>query len=318
MTILPLCPSQCVLILSRSLLTILFPIFASYKALRITDPALLTPWLMYWVILSLFSLFEYWTYFIISWVPFYAYFRLALLSYLVLPQTQGARIIYQSHVHPFLAHYEHDIDVFITDAHDKAKKAGWEYLKAAIEWARENLLGQKAREQPVEKHGGTYAQNLLSRFNLPSARQGLAAPAGDFYGLLSAAVGQMSGASREAQVDSMSRSGVLIPEGMTSRAEKMTFLETQKERLRTLLTALDKEAEGIQNEEMIEEDVDRRMSGMESSHEGLAKSRSGTPFERIEKDEAEGKAASGEGGCRGTTLVSRRRIESLRREDPAV
>lgn len=144
-----------------------------------------------------------------------------------------------------------------------------------------------------------YAQNLLSRFNLPSARQGLAAPAGDFYGLLSAAMGQVgpaSGASREAQVDSMSQSGVLIPEGMTSRAEKMTFLSTQRERLRVLLTALDKEASDLSNDEMIEEGVDRRMGearGMEGSQEGLAKSRSGTPFERIEKDEAEGKATSG-------------------------
>jgi len=254
---------------------------------------------MYWVILSLFSLFEYWTYFLISYLPFYATLRLLLLSYLVLPQTQGARLLYQGHVHPFLAHYEHDIDVFITDAHDKARRAGWGYLKQAVEWARENLLGQKAREQAPVRQGGMYAQNLLSRFNLPSARQGLAAPAGDFYGMLSAAMGQVgagSGASREAQVESMGRSGVLIPEGMTSRAEKMTFLSTQRERLRVLLTALDQEASDLSNDEMIEEDMDRRMgeaTGMEGSQEGLAKSRSGTPFERIEKHEAEGKAASG-------------------------
>ena len=254
---------------------------------------------MYWVVLSFFSLFEYWTYFIISWLPFYAYFRLALLSYLVLPQTQGARLIYQGHIHPFLAHYEHDIDVLITDAHDKARKAGWEYFKRAVEWARENLLGQKPREQPPTAHGGNYAQSLLSRFNLPSARQGLAAPAGDFYGMLSAAMGQLgatSGSSREAQVESMSRSGVLLPEGMTSHAEKMTFLSTQRERLRMLLTALDKEASELSNDEMIEQDVNRRMgeaTGMDVSQEGLGKSRSATPFERIEKDEADGKTAAG-------------------------
>lgn len=151
----------------------------------------------------------------------------------------------------------------------------------------------------MRQAGGTYAQNLLSRFNLPSARQGLAAPAGDFYGLLSAAVGQVgaaTGGSREAQVESMSRSGVLIPEGMTSRTEKMTFLSTQRERLKVLLTALDKEASTLSNDEMIEEDVDRRVGearGMEASQDGLAKSRTGTPFERIERDEAEVKTAGG-------------------------
>ena len=258
---------------------------------------------MYWVIYSLFVLFENWTYFIIGWLPFYAYFRLALLSYLVLPQTQGARLLYQSHVHPFLAKYEHDIDEAIVSMHNNARKAGLEYLKTAIEFVKQNLLGFQPKEQSFapppqqqqQSQGGNYAQNLLSRFNLPSARQGLAAPAGDFYGLLSATMGQLgsaAGGSREAQVESMSRS--VIPEGMTSNAEKMTFLSTQRERLRILLTALDKEASEISQEEMIEKDVDRRMAGgMDAASDHSGKSRSGTPFERIEKDEANEKASGG-------------------------
>ena len=256
---------------------------------------------MYWVIYSIFVLIENWTYFIIGWLPFYAYIRLALLSYLVLPQTQGARVLYQSHVHPFLAKYEHDIDEAIVSMHNNARKAGLEYLKTAIEFVKQNLLGIQPKQQSfAPQHqsqggGGNYAQNLLSRFNLPSARQGLAAPAGDLYGMLSATMGQLgsgSGISREAQVESMSRS--VIPEGMTSNAEKMTFLSTQRERLRILLTALDKEASEISQEEMIERDVDRRLaSGMDGASEHSGKSRSGTPFERIERDEAEEKASGG-------------------------
>ena len=252
---------------------------------------------MYWVIYSIFVLIENWTYFIIGWLPFYAYFRLALLSYLVLPQTQGARVLYQSHVHPFLAKYEHDIDEVIVSMHNNARKAGLEYLKTAIEFVKQNLLGIQPKQQSFapQSQGGNYAQNLLSRFNLPSARQGLAAPAGDLYGMLSATMGQLgsgAGSSREAQVESMSRS--VIPEGMTSNAEKMSFLSTQRERLRILLTALDKEASEISHEEMIEKDIDRRMAGgMDGASEHSGKSRSGTPFERIEKDEVEEKASGG-------------------------
>ena len=255
---------------------------------------------MYWVIYSIFVLIENWTYFIIGWLPFYAYFRLALLSYLVLPQTQGARVLYQSHVHPFLAKYEHDIDEAIVSMHNNARKAGLEYLKTAIEFVKQNLLGIQPKQQSFappqqQSQGGNYAQSLLSRFNLPSARQGLAAPAGDLYGMLSATMGQLgsgAGISREAQVESMSRS--VIPEGMTSTAEKMTFLSTQRERLRILLTALDKEASEISQEEMIEKDVDRRLGGgMDGASEHSGKSRSGTPFERIERDEAEEKASGG-------------------------
>ncbi|KAL8730055.1 MAG: hypothetical protein Q9181_004800 [Wetmoreana brouardii] len=272
--------------LLSSIITILFPIFASYKALRTSDPAQLTPWLMYWVVISCFSLIEYWTFFIVSWLPFYAYLRLFLLSYLVLPQTQGARLIYQSYIHPFLAHHESDIDIFITNAHDRARAAGLQYLKRAIDFVKQNVLGMQAHHAPPPSKGETYAQNLLSRFNLPSARQGLAAPASDFYGLLSAAIGQVGagGASRDDQVEAMSRSGTLIPKDITNNAEKMSFLATQRERLRVLLTALDKEASDLSNEEMIEQDIERRLGG--ASHEDdLKKSRSEADFDTIDDKE---------------------------------
>lgn len=50
-----------------SVITILFPVFASYKALRSSDPSQLAPWLMYWVVLSVVLLAESWTVFIIGW-----------------------------------------------------------------------------------------------------------------------------------------------------------------------------------------------------------------------------------------------------------
>lgn len=225
-------------------------------------------------------------------VPFYAYFRLIVLSYLVLPQTQGAKLLYQTHIHPFLANHEHDIDKLITSAHDRARSAGLVYLKRAIEFIKENVLGvqPKAKATNTEQPGANYAQSLLSRFNLPSARQGLAAPAGDFYGLLSAAVGSISttsGASREVQAEDLSKSGTLIPQGITSATEKITFLSTQRERLRVLLTALDKEANDLGTEAAIEKDVDKRMAGTQLG-EGLRKSKSEAEFEEIEKDGLQG------------------------------
>ncbi|KAL8936320.1 MAG: hypothetical protein Q9211_004246 [Gyalolechia sp. 1 TL-2023] len=287
--------------LLSSLITILFPIFASYKALRTSDPAQLVPWLMYWVVLSCFSLVEYWTFFIVSWLPFYAYLRLCLLSYLVLPQTQGARLIYQSYIHPFLAHHESEIDVFITSAHDRAKAAGLQYLKRAVDIVKQNVLGMQPQHAPPPSKAETYAQNLLSRFNLPSARQGLAAPAGDFYGLLSAAIGQVGGAggnSPDAQVEELSRSGTLIPIGITDNAEKMTFLATQRERLRMLLTVLDKEASDISNEEMIQQDVERRL-GEGRQDENLKKSRSEADFDTIDDEEDLGSEKVGEAASGG-------------------
>ena len=152
----------------------------------------------------------------------------------------------------------------------------------------------KMRPDTPPGHGGNYAQSLLSRFNLPSAREGLAAPAGDFYGLLSAALGTANAtggtSSREVQVEDLSRSGTLIPQGTTSASEKITFLSTQRERLRVLLSALDKEADGLGPEASIEKDIDRRLAG-EQLGEGLRESRSEAEFEEIGKDEWKGDKA---------------------------
>ncbi len=142
---------------------------------------------------------------------------------------------------------------------------------------------------------GSYAQTLLSRFNLPSARQGFGAPtagaAADFYGLLGAALGHMGagvGLSREAQVETISRSGALVPPGLNSTAEKMTFLATQRERLKVLLTALDREASDLSHEEMMERDVEIRSKAAGTPAQpgdGLKKSKSEAEFEAIEREE---------------------------------
>ena len=225
-------------------------------------------------------------------LPLYAYLRLLFLAYLVLPQTQGAKLLYQTHIHPFLARHENDIDKLIISAHNHAKAVGLNYLRRVIEFIKQHLLGiqPKARHEETLQPGANYAQSLLSRFNLPSARQGLAAPAGDIYGLLSAAMGTISantGTSRDAQAEDLSKSGMLIPQGMTNTSEKMRFLATQREKLRVLLSALDREASDLGTEAAIEKDVERRMAGQQLA-ESLRKSKSEAEFEEIGQDELKG------------------------------
>jgi receptor expression-enhancing protein 1/2/3/4 len=271
--------------------TVLFPIFASYKALRTSDPAQLTPWLMYWVILSLALLAESTFSFILTWVPMYAWIRLGVHIYLVLPGKQGATQLYQTHVHPFLAEHESDIDKWISNAHESAKSAGLNYLKRFIEWFKVTALGMEPRPRtPPVSRQGSYAQQLLSRFNLPTARDGLAAPAGDFVGLLASAL-QMttsSGASREVQAEDLSASGTLIPADIHSNEERMNYVSTQRERLRVLLQAFDNEAFNLASAPA---DMAR-----EKSSDNLSKSRSEADFDKIEKEEIHGAGKPAQAG----------------------
>ncbi|XWW98427.1 hypothetical protein V2A60_006427 [Cordyceps javanica] len=286
-----------------SVASFLFPIFASYKALKTSDPAQLTPWLMYWVVFSICLLAESWVSFIVTWIPFYGYFRLLFLLYLILPQTQGSRILYERYVHPFLQDNESQIDEFIAGSHERLKSTGLSYLRQAINYIRENFLGMPPAEPPApipENVGAQgYTQALLSRFSIPSAKWTAAGSHGgsDFYSLLSNAVAAASGAgaARSAPGSSdMTASGTLIPEHLRDSGEKMSFISTQKERLSYLLAALDREAQQLQNETPRQSTLGtfdgadpgstpRSPSGL-SMLSALSKSRSETDFEKIDVD----------------------------------
>ncbi|TQN69964.1 Receptor expression-enhancing protein 2 [Colletotrichum shisoi] len=292
--------------LLSSIASFLFPLFASYKALKTSDPAQLTPWLMYWVVLACALLVESWTEWILVWIPFYAYIRLLFLLYLVLPQTQGARIIYQTYVHPFLQNNEAQIEEFISEAHDRLKAAGIAYLKRAIEIIKTSVLGlppgdPEPAPQPAAAAAAptqTYAQSLLARFSVPTARWAPAGHAGsDFYNLLagavSAATSAAAGGAAPGQHQDLSNSGSLIPPELRG-GERTSFIAAQRERLAFLIKALDREAAVSEtaSAEAFGRPGSMQLDGSEeeptqrppSAHSGLSKSRSETDFEKIDAE----------------------------------
>lgn len=175
--------------------------------------------------------------------PFYAWIRAGVLLYLVLPQTQGARIIYQTHIDPFLSKHESEIDTFISSAHDRAKAAGLQYLKRALEFVKVNILGlaPKKPSPPQSVPSGTsYAQSLLARFYLPAARKDTPpSPANDLYNLISAVLGQSRSSSSSS--DALSPAQSAMPD-LPTKDDRISYIVTQSERLRAVLHALDKEA----------------------------------------------------------------------------
>lgn len=236
-------------------------------------------------------------------IPFYGYFRLLFLLYLILPQTQGARVLYEQYVHPFLQDNEDQIDEFIASSHERLKSTGLTYIRQAINYVRENLLGMPPAEPPApmpENVGAQgYTHALLSRFSIPSTKW-VAAGAqggGDFYNLLSSAVAAASGAGAARSAPGsgdMSASGQIIPDHLRDSGEKMSFISTQQERLNYLLAALDREAVALQNETPkqaapgafdgpADSPTPRSPSGL-SMLSALSKSRSEADFEKIEAD----------------------------------
>lgn len=229
--------------------------------------------------------------------PFYSWIRLFALSWLVLPQTQGAKLLYQDYVDPFLEHHERSIDAFIGDMHEQAKAAGLQYIYKAFDFVRENLLGLAPRDTapppPPPSGAGAYAQNLFARFSIPSAALGSQSSSGtDIYSLLSSAVTSVTatGKSRDAQAEELSSSGRLLPRNIASSsdAEKAKYISSQREVLQTLLSAFDREQKNLGEPSDGNDDL-----AYGSSYAGLRKNRSDNSFQNIEHEDL---GASSHGG----------------------
>lgn len=218
--------------------------------------------MIYFIILSLTLLAESWTVFIVGWLPFYSWFRLFFLLYLVLPQTQGAKHIYLTYFEPYIVHHEKQIDNFIGQAHRTLEQLGLGYMNVLVEWIRERILGQ-ASPQPHAAATGTgaqayasYAADLLSRFAMPAARtQAAPAVTGAAGGVLnmlsSAAAGALAGGVASSNTRSVpaSATAASMPDTFISSAlhtnmtadQKSSFIGTQRDRLQAMLRQLDKE-----------------------------------------------------------------------------
>ena len=228
-------------------------------------------------------------------IPFYSWFRLFFLLYLILPQTQGAKVLYQEHVHPFLAKNERTIDEFISSAHDRAKDAGLTYLKQGINLVKQYVFGLPPTEPPPPPPPSTfsYTQSLLARFNLPAARPAVASnlssatsTATEFYTLLASAVSAASSSGPTAtasQARDLSNSGTLIPPNVHGE-ERLSFISAQRERLSILLSALDKEANTIQTRSPRDPSSTAEGEATERSRSAMSSRKSETDFVKIEAE----------------------------------
>lgn len=73
-------------------------------------------WVMYWCIAASMTLAESWIGWLWNWVPMYEVLKLLFILWLVMPQTNGAALIFAHYLTPFLAAYERDIDKVVSSA----------------------------------------------------------------------------------------------------------------------------------------------------------------------------------------------------------
>jgi receptor expression-enhancing protein 5/6 len=110
-----------------------YPAFKSFKAIENKVRGEDTQWLIYWVVFAFFSIIEVFVDVLLYWIPFYYAFKLAFLLWAMLPQTRGAKFLYDSFLRDFLKKNESKIDAALNDAKRSAATVASEVAGAAAE-----------------------------------------------------------------------------------------------------------------------------------------------------------------------------------------
>jgi len=76
---------------------------------------------------------EVFTDFLLYWIPFYYAFKLAFLLWMMLPQTKGAKFLYDSFLKDFLKKNESKIDQALDDAKRTVGSISGEFVAVTAE-----------------------------------------------------------------------------------------------------------------------------------------------------------------------------------------
>uniref|UniRef100_A0A023FFC7 Receptor expression-enhancing protein n=1 Tax=Amblyomma cajennense TaxID=34607 RepID=A0A023FFC7_AMBCJ len=153
--------AHCFYRLFSLLFGVLYPAYASYKAVKNKDVRSHLQWMMYWIVFALFTCIETFSDIFISfWMPFYYELKILFVLWLLSPATKGSSLLYRRFVHPQLVQREQEIDELI----EKAKEQGYStmlllgsrglsyatsvVLQTAIK-AQEAITAHRSRELPA-------------------------------------------------------------------------------------------------------------------------------------------------------------------------
>ncbi|SCV01578.1 LANO_0F12464g1_1 [Lachancea nothofagi CBS 11611] len=81
------------------------PTYYSLLALKTATSTDDSELLTYWVVFAFLNVIEFWSKAILYWIPFYWFLKTLLLVYLALPQTNGAKYVYNTILDPVTSRY---------------------------------------------------------------------------------------------------------------------------------------------------------------------------------------------------------------------
>ncbi|XP_016705420.1 HVA22-like protein c isoform X1 [Gossypium hirsutum] len=134
---------------TRPLVTLVYPLYASIKAIETRSNNDDQQWLTYWVLYSLITLFELTFAKVLEWFPIWPYAKLIFTCWLVLPQFNGAKYVYRHFIRPFYMNPQRATTIWYVPR------------KKSIFSQQDDIL--TAAENYIEEHGTHEFERLITK-----------------------------------------------------------------------------------------------------------------------------------------------------------
>eukprot|EP00356_Strombidium_inclinatum_P015473 CAMPEP_0170492126 /NCGR_PEP_ID=MMETSP0208-20121228/11721_1 /TAXON_ID=197538 /ORGANISM="Strombidium inclinatum, Strain S3" /LENGTH=175 /DNA_ID=CAMNT_0010767821 /DNA_START=111 /DNA_END=638 /DNA_ORIENTATION=+ len=135
-----------------ALITCVYPMLQSIKAIEKKDNEETNMWLSFWTVFGLFQTLEMFCCCILDFIPYYSIVRLVFFLFLMLPQTRGAQVLYKSVFQPFLKQHQKEIEEFVNKVSSQASEVGKDLAEQAKSVSStENLVKAAAKVQEFKE-----------------------------------------------------------------------------------------------------------------------------------------------------------------------
>ncbi|GJN17791.1 hypothetical protein PR202_gb04889 [Eleusine coracana subsp. coracana] len=133
---------------------LLYPLYASMRAIESPSSLDDQQWLTYWVLYSLITLFELSCWKVLQWIPLWPYMKLLFCCWLVLPIFNGAAYIYETHVRRYFK-----IGNYVSPAYNERQRKVLQMM---------SLDARKSVERFIETHGPDALDKIIRAVSFPS------------------------------------------------------------------------------------------------------------------------------------------------------
>ncbi|KAL0364669.1 UNVERIFIED_CONTAM: HVA22-like protein a [Sesamum angustifolium] len=136
-------------VLAGPVVSLVYPLYASIRAVETRSAVDDQQWLTYWVLYSMITLFELTFAKLIEWLPFWSYAKLFFTCWLVIPYFSGAAYVYEHLVRPYLVTRQKTVNIWYVPNKKDAFSKPDDILTAAEKYMQEN--GTEAFEKMIHR-----------------------------------------------------------------------------------------------------------------------------------------------------------------------